>query len=449
MKLTFNGGVKAVTGANYLLESGETKILIDCGLRQGGKFSERQNWNDFPYNPKDIKAVFITHSHIDHIGLLPKLYRDGFRGTVYSTTPCKEFSRVLLKDSQHILEMEAERSNRPILYKEEDIAGLMKLWKGGGYHKPISLDNFTVTFYNAGHILGSSVIHIEADGRRITFSGDLGNSPAPLIGYKEELPETDYCLIESTYGDRIHEDIAERKGTIENMIENVVKSKGTLMIPAFAMERSQQLLFVIHELIDEGRVPKVPVFLDSPLAIRLTEIYRKHRNYFSKDVITEISPDEPIFNFPGLKKTLTTMESKSINEVDPPKVIIAGSGMMHAGRILHHLKHHLPDPNSILLIVGFQAKGSLGRQLFDGRKKVRIHGADVEVNCQIKAIGGYSAHADQPQLLDWLRPRRKTLKKVFVVQGEEDASAVLRDKIRDELVITASIPQKGITYDII
>ena len=449
MKLTFNGGVKAVTGANYLLESDQTKILIDCGLHQGGKFSERQNWDEFPYNPKDIKAVFITHSHIDHIGLLPKLYREGFRGTVYSTTPCKEFSRVLLNDSQHILEMEAKRSKKPILYEEEDIVGLMKLWKGGKYHKPITVDNFTVTFYSAGHILGSSIIYIEADGKRIVFSGDLGNSPAPLIGYKEELPETDYCLIESTYGDRIHEDIAERKGIIENMIEDVVRSGGTLMIPAFAMERSQQLLYVIYELMHEGRVPKIPVFLDSPLAIKLTEIYKRHRSYFSEDVIAQIKPDDPIFSFSGLKKTLTTMESKAINEVDPPKIIIAGSGMMHAGRILHHLKRHLPDPNSILLIVGFQAKGSLGRQLFDGKKKVRIHGQDVEAHCRIKAIGGYSAHADQPQLMDWLRPQRKKLKKVFVVQGEEKASAVLRDKIKDELVITASIPQKGITYDII
>jgi len=287
---------------------------------------------------------------------------------------------------------------------------------------------------------------VETDRVRLVFSGDLGNSPAPIIGNKEPLPATDYCLIESTYGDRIHEDLSQRRMLIEDAIEETVKAGGVLMIPAFAMERSQQLLFEINNLMSEGRVPKVPVFLDSPLAIKLTKVYKSYRNYFSKMVVAGVDPSEPLIDFPELRKTLKTEESKAINNVPSPKIIIAGSGMMHAGRILHHLKRYLPDPKSMLLIVGFQAEGSLGRRIYDGESRVKIHGEQVSVRAKVKAIGGYSAHADQPQLLEWLRPRRKTLKKVFVVQGEEEPSLILGSKIRDELLIKAEIPEPNKVY---
>lgn len=444
MKITFHGGAGTVTGANYLLESAGDKILVDCGLHQGGGFSEKQNWEDFPYNPKEISAVFITHAHIDHTGLLPKLVSKGFHGKVYSTPPTRDFAKELLLDSEHILMQEAERFRKPPIYGIRDVEELMAKWDGVEYHVPFKAGSFTITFYNAGHILGSSFILIEAEGRRIIFSGDLGNSPAPIIGIRENFIEhVDYCLIESTYGDRIHENADMRKEIIEDLIEDTVKAGGVLMIPAFAMERSQELLFELNELVEHGRIPRIPIFVDSPLAIKLTEVYKKYENYFDKETKQIIKSGDAIFSFPGLKMTPTTDESKAINDVKPPKVIIAGSGMSHAGRILHHERRYLSDPQSTLLIVGYQAQGSLGRLILDGAKSVKMFGEEVPVRCRIVKASGYSAHADQPQLLSWLRPMKLSLKKVFVVQGEERSSLVLAQKIRDELAVDAHIPKSG------
>lgn len=435
MKLTFHGGAGIVTGANYLLETEKSKILVDCGLIQGCNFCEKQNWEPFLYSPQEIKAVFITHSHIDHIGRLPKLYKDGFRGKIYSTEPAREAGELALLDSDHILAQEAERLGKPILYSEEDIKGLMKLWRGRDYGEEIRiLGDLEIRFYNAGHILGSASILVDDGETKIVFSGDLGNSPAPLLGDKDPLPAADYCLIESTYGDRLHENVAGRRDILEDLIEETVKASGVLMIPAFAMERTQELLKELNDLIEGGRIPPLPIFLDSPLAIKLTAVYKKYRKYLS-------APAD--FNFPGLKLTLTTEESKAINDVPPPKVIIAGSGMSHGGRILHHEKRYLPDPKNTLFIIGYQAGGSLGRQLLDGAKKVKIHGEAVAVNCRVKNIAGYSAHADQAQLLEWLKPQRQRLKKVFVVQGEEAASNTLAQKIKDELAVAAETPKAG------
>lgn len=453
MQLTFYGGVKEVTGANYLLASNVTRpasrILIDCGLHQGGSFCEKHNWEPFPYDPKTIDAVFVTHAHIDHTGRLPKLVKDGFRGKVYSTPPTKDFANFLLLDSEHILLQEAEKHKKPSLYGVRDIEELMARWEGVPYHQPINVGPFTVAFYNAGHILGSSIVRIGWDverGKRqeIVFSGDLGNSPAPIIGATEILEEADYAVVESTYGNRLHEFTPE--GVIEDLIEDTVKAGGVLMIPTFAMERTQKLLFEINELIENGRVPKIPIFLDSPLAIKITEIYKKHQNYFDKETTRLLRGDNLLFDFLGLQKTLTTEESKKINDVPAPKVVIAGSGMMQGGRILHHVKRYLSDPKSTLLLVSYQAKGSLGRQILDGAKSVKIHGETVLVHCRIVNVPGYSAHADQGQLLDWLRPMRLALKKVFAVQGEEEESSVLVQKIVNDLAVSAEIPEERRVY---
>jgi metallo-beta-lactamase family protein len=275
------------------------------------------------------------------------------------------------------------------------------------------------------------------------FSGDLGNTPAPLIGATEVIEYADYCLIESTYGDRIHEDLPQRKEIIEDLIEDTVKARGTLLIPAFAMERTQELLYEIDDLAENGRIPRVPIFIDSPLAIKLIEVYRRYeKEYFNETVSKFMSKSGTFFNFKGLKLTETTEQSKAINEVPPPKVIIAGSGMSHGGRILHHERRYLPDPHSTLLIVGYQGAGSLGRQLLDGAREVRMFGETIPVRANIKAIGGYSAHADQRQLIDWLRPMRFSLRQAFVVQGEEEASAVFAQKIKDEMAVPAVIPQE-------
>ncbi len=454
MKLTFYGGAGAVTGSNYMLESGGDpakpqggngagKVLVDCGLHQGGHYAERQNFEAFPYNPREIKAVFVTHSHLDHVGLIPKLFKDGFRGEVFSTAPTKDFAELILLDSEHILGKEAEREKKPLIYTAEDVQEVMKIWRKVEYHAPFSVGSFKVEFFNAGHVLGSAIVKIEVEGKTIVFSGDLGNYPMPIIPPTEKLDFADYCLVESTYGDRVHEKVDQRREMLEDTIEDTVKTRGTLLIPTFALERTQELLYHLHQLFEEGRVPRVPVFIDSPLAIKLTAVYKKYENYFNKETLAIARSGDDILNFPGLRLTLTTEQSKEINDVPPPKIVIAGSGMSQGGRILHHEIRYLPDPKSTILFVGYQASGSLGRQILDGAEKVKIFGEEVPVRCRKVVIPGYSAHADQPRLLDWLRLMRQSLKKVFVVQGEPQASAVLAQKIRDELAVQAIVPEPG------
>jgi metallo-beta-lactamase family protein len=450
MKLTFFGGAGDVTGANYLLESADgTKILIDCGLHQGGHYADKRNFETFAYDPTTISAVFVTHSHLDHIGLLPKLEKDGFKGTVYSTGATKDFAELMLLDSEHILSKEAEREAKPPLYVAADIERLMAHWQGIPYHDPCTVGPFVVTPFDAGHILGSASYKIEADGKVIVFSGDLGNTPAPIIRATE--PPTghvDYCLVESAYGNRTHENEDTRRETLEDTIENTVHAGGTLVIPTFAMERTQELLYHMHALFQEGRIPRVPVFIDSPLAIKLTAIYKKHESYFNTETKNIVRSGDDILNFPGLVLTLTTEQSKEINDVKPPKVVIAGSGMSNGGRILHHEQRYLPDPKSTILFVGYQAQGTLGRQILDGAKEVKIFGAPVSVRCHMVNIPGYSAHADQPRLLHWVGAMRSTLKKVFVVQGEEESSSALAAKIKDTMAIEAVVPKTGETVEL-
>lgn len=454
MRLTFYGAIKEVTGANYLLESGNTKVLIDCGLHQGGAFSEKHNWEPFPYDPKSITAVIVTHAHIDHTGRLPKLVKEGFTGKVYSTPPTKDFANLLLLDSEHILLQEAERLKKPPLYGIRDVEELMSHWEGVPYHKEIKIGPIKITLYNAGHILGSGIVLVEAEGNpsagsgriRVAFSGDLGNSPSPIIGSTEKLENIDYCVIESIYGNRLHEKVP--KGIVEDTIEDTIRAGGTLMIPAFAMERTQKLLFEINELVENGRVPQIPVFLDSPLAIKLTNVYKTYQDYFNQKTIDMLQGDELLFDFSGLKKTLTKEESMGINNIKPPKVIIAGSGMMQGGRILHHAKRYLSDPSSAMLFVSYQAKNSLGRRIQEGEKSIKIHNEEIPVRCRIVSIEGYSAHADQKQLLEWLYPTRLSLKKVFVVQGEGEGSIALVQKVINNLAVHAEIPEKGKIYEL-
>lgn len=446
MTLTFLGGAQSVTGAEYLLESGGTAILIDCGLAQGGRYAEETNWAPFHYEPKTLAAVLITHAHIDHTGRIPKLVRDGFEGSIVSTPPTRDFAEALLLDSEHILSVEAEEKNKPVLYTADDVMRAVERWRGVRYHEPFTIGPFRIEFFDAGHILGSSSIMVTAEGKRVVFSGDLGNSPAPFIRPREPLPEADYALIESVYGGRVHTSLDSRRDTLEDLIEETAKKGGTLMIPAFALERTQELLFELNALVEEGRIPRIPVFIDSPLAIKVTAVYEKYSRdplYFGRDAIAQAKTGDAIFNFPGLVMTLTREESKAINDVPPPKVIMAGSGMSQGGRILHHEMRYLPDPKSAILFVGYQARGSLGRMILDGAREVTIHKTKIPVRARVLQISGYSAHADQPQLLEWLSRAREKLRRVFVVQGEEEEAGLLVAKIRDELAIATHTPSPG------
>ena len=482
MKIIFYGGTKQVTGANYLLDSGTTRILVDCGLNQGSKFAEDMNYADFEYAPKDIDAICITHSHVDHIGRLPKLYKDGFRGIVLGTKPTIELTKLVMSDSLDIIGEEARKDNHPPLYTKEDVIGVNELVRGLNYHEKINIGDMDIMLHDAGHILGSSIIEIkwlkDGEAKHIYFSGDLGNPPTPLLRSTEYIRNADYVVIESAYGNRVHEDVELRREELENTVENTVKNGGTLIIPTFAMERTQELLYELNGLLENKRIPQVPVFIDSPLAIKITAVYKKYHDYFNKEVDYLIKSGDDIFKFPGLKLTSSVQESKAINDISSPKIIIAGSGMSQGGRILHHEIRYLPDSRSTILFIGYQVSGSLGRKILDGQKKVKILGQDINVMCNIKAIGGYSAHADQPALIKWVKASRSylkgtescnfikdannlnqetneedntgkhKLKKVFIVQGEKESSDALAVAIRDNLAIDAIVPNEGDEFEL-
>lgn len=444
-----------MTGANYMLDNDRTKVLVDCGLFQGKKYAEDLNYEPFKYNPAEVNYVLITHSHIDHIGRLPKLYKDGFRGRIYTTTATRDLMAVSLPDNLKHISEEAEETNHPPLFEETDVSGIMSLVKGVEYDKPIHLDDsLTITFHDAGHVLGSSIIEVDWQDhhtiKKIVFSGDLGNPPTPLLRPTEFVKDADYIVVESAYGDRIHEAREKRKEKLIRIIKETIERKGVLMIPTFALERTQELLYELNGLFAKEEIPLVPVFVDSPLAIKLTEVYKKHSEYFNQKTAYLINTGEDIFKFPELKKTPSVEESKAINDVPPPKIIIAGSGMSHGGRILHHELRYLPDPNSTILFVGYQVDGSLGRHIQRGDKEITIFGQRVPVHCHIENISSYSSHADQKSLLTWVDKANTLgkLKEVFVVQGEEVSSKTLAYLIREKLNISAVSPHEQEVFQI-
>lgn len=449
MKITICGGGREVTGANYLIETKNSKFLVDCGMSQGSSFAEKKNYEPFSYNPSEIDFVVLTHSHIDHIGKIPKLYKDGFRGKIYSTFPVRDFAEIFLLDTANLIKKPAEKLEQEPLYDEEDVRKVMELFNPIEYHAETNpTTDVKINLKDAGHILGSAIIEIWTEGKKLVFSGDLGNPPTPLLKPTEYLDDGDYLFIESAYGNRLHEARNERKLILERSVEDAVTRGGTILIPSFAMERTQELLFELNELVENSRIPKIPVFIDSPLAIKATDIYKRYQEYYSKGATYLLASGDEIFKFPGLKITETVEESKKINLITPPKIIIAGAGMMTGGRILHHAIRYLPDPKNMILIVGYQAVGSIGRQLLDGAEEVRIHSEFVKVKSEIRAIGGYSAHADQNGLLKFVSSMRNTLKKVFVVQGEEASSETLALAIKDRLGIAAEAPDDGQSYEL-
>ena len=451
VKLTFYGGAQSVTGSNYLLEVGEVRVLVDCGMFQGSSDAEEKNYGKFPYKPEELSAVFLSHSHADHTGRLPKLYREGFRGALYATPPTLDMAFVALPDNLALMTDAAKRANHSPLFSQEDLDGVMGLAKGINYGEEIPLGpNFSAVLHDAGHILGSSIIEFRAEGRKIYFSGDLGNPPTPLLRSFEYPLDADYIIMESAYGDRVHEDRSTRKEKLRAIVKETILKGGTLMIPSFAMERTQELLFELNAMHNAGEIPDVPMFLDSPLAIKLTEVYQKYPQYFNKETKYIIDSGDDLFNFPGLKYSRTSEESKSINAIIGPKVIIAGSGMSAGGRILHHERRYLSDPNSTLLFIGFQAEGTLGRKIFDGAKEVSIFDEKITVRCRVEAIGGYSAHADQPTLLSWVAKGAESghLKKVFTVQGETASATVLAGLITAQFHVPAIVPDPNQTVEL-
>lgn len=449
LKLTFAGGTGFVTGANFLLEipsdSGEKsfKILIDCGLIQGEHLAEFENWDPFPYDPKEIEALIVTHAHEDHIGRIPKLVYEGFTGKIIGTHATRDLTAVMLSDTAHILTSakNAEEFHLRKMYSPQVIEKISGMWEGHDYHEDFSVGEFRVVFKDAGHILGSALVEITYNNSKIVFTGDLGNSPSPLLNDTEPVTGAKYLVMESVYGDRNHEHRSEREENLKKIILETFEKKSVLIVPIFSLERTQEFLYELNNFVESKQVPKMKVFMDSPLAIKITNVFKKYSNLFKDTVRMQIKEGDRIFDFPGLTETELTQDSINILRAPGPKIVMAGSGMSSGGRILHHEKNYLSDPNATLLLTGYQVPGTLGRMLEEGRHEVMILGERVHVRAKIFKIEGYSGHKDSFHLVKFVETGKETLKKVFTVMGESGSSMFLAQKIRDSLGIEAIAPE--------
>lgn len=451
MKLTFYGGTGSVTGANFFVEHENTegkkiKILIDCGMLQGVETADAFNRESFPYNPEEIDFLLVTHGHIDHIGRIPKLVKDGFKGRIISTPPTKDIAFLLLEDTFEIMESKARKNGTLALFEKKDIEKAMSLWETCQYHKNFELgSNVSIYLRNSGHILGSAMIEVNNGKVKAVFTGDLGNSPSLLLNDTEDIVDANYIIMESVYGDRNHEPKEERRRKLKETIRDTIENKRCLIIPAFSLERTQTILYEMNEFFEKKELSQLPVFLDSPLAIKITKIYEKYSDYLNENIRNQIASGDDVFKFPRLKSTSLTHDSQRIDFTANPKIIIAGSGMSSGGRIVQHEKDHAGDRNATILLVGYQAPGTLGRKLEDGAKKVTIHGQEIDVRAKIRKIEGYSSHKDSDHLVSFIEKAAEagTLKKVFAVMGEPKSSSFLVQRLHNEIGVNAEYPEYG------
>ncbi len=444
-KLTCCTGVGTVTGANFLLETeAGSKILIDCGMVQGERIASELNNEPFAYDLSKISALIITHAHLDHVGRIAKLVKEGYAGPIYSTPQTKELAEIVMKDAVNIIATDAQQEGIDPMYDLHDVENVLPLWKTIEYHTPFNItDDVSVFLKDAGHILGSSMIEVTVAGKeKILFTGDLGNSPAPLLRDTEAVGDVDYLIMESVYGDRNHEAREERKNKLMQVIKDSIARNGTLVIPAFSIDRTQVLLYELNNMVEQKKIPSVPVFVDSPMAINATQIYRESTFLFNDAVQQQIKKGDDIFSFKNLDYTMSRNEAEVIDRVKGAKIILAGSGMSVGGRIVSHEAHYLPDANSTILLVGYQAVSSLGRKLADGAKKVTIHGQEIKVKAKIETLYGYSAHKDGDHLVEFVSTGTDRLKQIFVVMGEPGASMHLAQRLNNELGVKAMVPER-------
>lgn len=458
ISLQFLGAARNVTGSSHLLEVNGKRILIDCGLYQERELRAR-NWNPFPVDPKSVDFVLLTHAHLDHCGLLPKFCREGFKGKIICTPPTEQIAKIVLLDAAHIQEEDAylkrkrherERRKGPYpeipLYTREDAEKTLPLFETIEYEKPFKIDNsINISLHDAGHILGSAMIEIKVNSkdseRIILFSGDVGRWNRTIIRDPSMFERADYIIVESTYGDRLHEDSSNIKDILDEVINSTDKKGGNVVIPSFAVERTQELLYYLSELLHEDKIPHLLTFVDSPMAISVTEVFKNNGKYFDENMLRRIHSDNPPFYFSTLKLTRRSEESKAINHIKSSCLIIAGSGMCTGGRIKHHLVHNISRPECIILFIGYQAKGTLGREILRKPEEVRIHGKMHQVKANIVQINGLSAHADQSELLRWLSGFKLPPRKLFVVHGENDASLKFADIIHERYTWNVSVPR--------
>ncbi len=452
LRITFAGGAGTVTGSNFLIESDEGgRVLVDCGILQGRDFSSETMYGDFPYNPATIDALIVTHAHLDHVGRAPKLVRDGFKGKVYMTSATRDLATLILEDSVNILAEEAKRHHLPPLYEETDVRRFLKLVEPLSYHEEkVVASGVSAYLRDTGHILGSASVRLTgSSGETLALTGDIGNSPSPLLPDWESVPDADALLMESVYADRLHPDRAMRVARLRETLKKAIAKGGTVLMPAFSMERTQLMLYEISNFMEAGEIPKIPVFLDSPLAIRITDVYRNHSlEYFKPEIQDEMKREGDIFDFPFLKKTLSREESKHIHKTHGSKIIIAGAGMSHGGRIGIHEARYLPDSKTTLIIVGYQAPGSPGRLMQEGAKHIRIRRHDVRIRGTVEILEGWSGHADRDGLMEFAAKALPRAHTIFTALGEPESERFLAQRIRGFLGGNAKVAQPGETWEI-
>ena len=461
MKITFCGASKTVTGSNYLIEAEDKKLLLDCGMFQGSAREEQMNFESFIYNPKDIDYLILSHAHIDHSGRIPKLVKEGFNGKIYTTHATYDLCEIMLMDSANIGMQDAEWENRkrvrkgltPIepLYNTNDVKESLKLFKPVYYNQEIKIDDtFTFKLQDAGHILGSAIVELfineEGKTTKLVFSGDLGMPERPILTDPGFIEDADYLIIESTYGDRDHPTYTDSTKSLIKIIDDTSQKGGTVVIPSFAVGRTQDLIYQLNSYYDgEGleEYKKVPIYIDSPMAVSTTKVFEKNSNLFDEDAKNLILSGDNPFDFENIFYVRDVEESKRLNAVKYPKVIISASGMATAGRVRHHLKHNLWDPKNSVIIVGYQAEGSTGRKLVEGAKKVSLLGEEIKVEASIYSLQGFSAHADRTMLLNWIGRFKKFPKKIFLVHGEEKAITALKSEIENKWQANVHVPDLG------
>jgi metallo-beta-lactamase family protein len=466
MKITFLGAAKTVTGSCFMVETNETKILIDCGMFQGKTTDQMLNYEAFPFNVNDITCVILTHAHIDHSGRIPKLYKEGYTGVVYATSATKDLCNIMLADSGHIQEKEIEWVNKkrvragkkPIdpMYTEQDGIDSLKLFKGVNYGQRVDInDNMYFIMKDAGHMLGSAIIelYITEDGKqeKFVFSGDLGNLDMPILKDPTYIEGADHLVMESTYGDRLHDKIEDQSEEFINTILKTIERGGNVIIPSFAVGRTQEMLYEINKYAAQKgigeKIKKIPVYVDSPMATSATKVFEQHPEYYDEDTLAYLLKGDNPLEFDNLKFTASAEESKELNMDLTPKIIISASGMCEVGRIKHHLKHNLYRPESTILFVGFQAEGTLGRKILSGEKTVKIFGEEIAVKAEIVKLNSFSGHADKNGLLEWINKMVNKPNNIFLVHGEDPAQQSLKNSIIEKFGITnINIPGYGESY---
>lgn len=461
-QVTFLGATGTVTGSKFLVTTDRIKVLIDCGLFQGLKELRQRNWQPLPFSVNQIDAVVLTHAHIDHAGYLPRLVRDGFRGTVYTTIATADLCQVMLPDSAHLQEEDAHYANKKgftrhapaePLYSVDDALKALTYFKPIPYGKTIPLsEDLTLTFRDAGHILGSAFadLRLKFNGteRRLLFSGDLGRPNQPILRDPHTVFGADYLILESTYGDRLHGNV-NPKQSLAQVINQSVARGGVLIIPSFAVGRTQELLFTIRELEEENAIPILPIYIDSPMAISATQIFLKNSQDHDLESKVLALEGKDILQTAQLYFTQTKEQSQALNEIKSGAIIISASGMATGGRILHHLYHRLPDPRNTILFIGYQAAGTRGRTILDGAPSVKIHGEFVPIRAHIENISAFSAHADYHEILAWLTSFNEAPRQIFIVHGEPEQSQCLAQRIQQHFHWNTTIPEYLSTYEII